>query len=47
MLPRRAIIRRKNKEGILVSVTYDLRSIKAGKEQNPVIAPGDVIEIGN
>ncbi len=44
---KKATIRRKNKEGKLSSVDYDLRAIKAGKVADPTIETGDVIEIRN
>lgn len=40
------IIRRKNQEGLLVSNEYDLNQIKNGKVPDPLLEPGDTIEIG-
>ncbi len=43
--PKRATIRRKNDKGLFENTEYDLRSIKNGKTADPVLQPGDVIEI--
>ena len=43
--PKRAVIRRKNQNGLFLNTEYDLRSIKDGKAADPVIDSGDVIEI--
>jgi protein involved in polysaccharide export with SLBB domain len=45
--PKKAMIRRKGEKGILNVSDYDLRAIKAGKATDPVISPGDMIEIVN
>lgn len=42
---KRATIRRKNDKGLFENTEYDLRSIKNGKTADPVLQPGDVIEI--
>lgn len=44
---RKVIVRRKNAEGLLISTTYDLKSIKDGKTPDVLLEPGDVIEVGN
>ncbi len=41
---RKITVRRKNAEGLLESLKYDLREIKDGKVPDPVIQPGDTIE---
>ena len=45
--PKKAIIRRKNLSGVLVAFEHNLRSIRGGKSADPVLSPGDVIEIKN
>ncbi|MFN0140476.1 MAG: polysaccharide biosynthesis/export family protein [Pyrinomonadaceae bacterium] len=45
--PKRATLRRKGDKGVLNVVEYNLRSIRDGKATDPVIAPGDMIEITN
>lgn len=45
--PKKATIRRKVEKGSLNVVDYDLRAIKAGKATDPVLSPGDMIEIAN
>ncbi|HRI03152.1 MAG TPA: polysaccharide biosynthesis/export family protein [Pyrinomonadaceae bacterium] len=45
--PKKATIRRKIEKGSLNVVDYDLRAIKAGKATDPVLSPGDMIEIAN
>lgn len=42
---RKAVIRRKNSEGLLVSSEYDLKAIKDGKSPDPTLQSGDVIEV--
>ena len=43
---RRIIIRRKNQEGLLASLEFDLNSIKNGNQPDPVLQAGDTVEIG-
>lgn len=45
--PKKAVIRRKNEQGVFSIIEHDLRAIKKGREADPSLAPGDVIEIGN
>lgn len=45
--PKKALIRRKNEKGMLVTHEHDLRSIKAGRSMDPYLAAGDIIEIKN
>lgn len=44
---KKAVIRRKNPEGFLVPTEYSLKSIKEGKQADPVLRAGDTIEVGN
>ncbi len=44
---RKVVIRRKNAEGLLVSIEFDLKAIKDGKVADPDLKVGDTIEIGN
>lgn len=44
---RKVIIRRKNQEGLLSPLEFDLNSIKNGKQVDPVLQSGDTIEIFN
>ena len=44
---KKVIIRRKNQEGLLTPLEYDLNAIKAGKQPDPLIHAGDTIEIVN
>jgi protein involved in polysaccharide export with SLBB domain len=43
--PKKAIIRRKNDQGVLTSFEHNLRAIKDGKAPDPAITSGDVVEI--
>ena len=43
----KVIIRRKNQEGLLSPLEFNLNSIKAGKQPDPILQAGDTIEIGN
>lgn len=45
--PKKATLRRKNDKGTLNVAEYDLRAIKDGKASDPLISPGDMIEISN
>lgn len=45
--PKKAIIRRKNENGLFNVQEHNLRSIKAGKSMDPMVMAGDVIEIKN
>lgn len=42
---RKAVIRRKNAEGLLVASTHDLRAIRDGKAPDPKLEAGDLVEI--
>lgn len=44
---RKVVIRRKNQEGLLSPLEFDLNAIKSGKQPDPAIKAGDTIEIGN
>lgn len=44
---KKAVIRRKNQEGLLSPLEFDLNSIKAGKQPDPILHAGDTIEIVN
>jgi polysaccharide export outer membrane protein len=41
-----AVVRRKNDKGTLDTVKHTLKSIKKGEAQDPLLQPGDMIEIG-
>ncbi len=43
---RKALIRRKNQEGLLASFEFDLKAIKNGEQPDPLLQIGDTIEIG-
>ena len=43
--PKKATIRRRNDDGLFANTAYDLRSIKKGITADPVLQPGDVIEV--
>ena len=43
--PKKAILQRKDPHGRLKDIEYDLRKIKAGKQMDPILTSGDVIEI--
>lgn len=43
----KVVIRRKNEEGLLTSISYDLKAIKDGKAADPLLEAGDTIEIEN
>lgn len=45
--PKKARLRRRGDKGVLNVVEYDLRFIRDGKATDPMIAPGDMIEITN
>lgn len=44
---KKVVIRRKNSEGFLIPLEYSLKNIKEGKQADPVLQPGDTIEVGN
>ncbi|CAN5446526.1 hypothetical protein BH10ACI1_BH10ACI1_35720 [soil metagenome] len=44
---KKVIVRRKNEQGLLVSTEYNLKEIKDGKSPDPILEPGDTIEIEN
>jgi hypothetical protein len=46
-VPRNASLRRKSEDGKLKLSKYNLRLIKAGRIFDPLLLPGDMIEIGN
>ena len=43
---KKVVIRRKNAQGLLILWLYNLKAIKDGKEPDPVLEPGDTIEVG-
>lgn len=45
--PKKATLRRRGDKGVLNVVEHNLRSIRDGKAIDPMIAPGDMIEITN
>ncbi len=42
---KKAIVRRKNEQGMLVSTEYNLKNIKNGRSPDPALQSGDTIEI--
>ncbi|HEY0427899.1 MAG TPA: polysaccharide biosynthesis/export family protein [Pyrinomonadaceae bacterium] len=44
---KKVIIRRKNEQGLLVPIEYNLKEIKNGKAPDPILQAGDTVEIGN
>ena len=44
---KKVIIRRKNQEGLLSPLEFNLNLIKSGKQPDPLLHPGDTIEIVN
>jgi protein involved in polysaccharide export with SLBB domain len=44
---RKVIIRRKNQTGLLSPIEFDLNAIKNGKQPDPILRPGDTIEVIN
>ena len=44
---KRVVLRRKNTEGLLSPLEFDLSAIKAGKQPDPVLQAGDTIEVEN
>lgn len=44
---KKAVVRRRNADGMLVSTEYNLKSIRDGKSADPLLLAGDTIEIGN
>ena len=44
---KKVIIRRKNQEGMLSSLEFDLNAVKSGNQIDAVLQAGDTIEIGN
>ncbi|CAN5169261.1 hypothetical protein BH20ACI1_BH20ACI1_19600 [soil metagenome] len=44
---KKVVIRRKNQDGLLSPLQFDLNSIKNGNQVDPVLQPGDTIEIEN
>jgi protein involved in polysaccharide export with SLBB domain len=45
--PKKAMIRRKNKDGKLSTLEFDLKAIKTGKIADPTIEAGDILDIRN
>lgn len=45
--PRTATLRRKGDKGLLKVAEFDLRAISRGKASDPILQPGDMIEISN
>ncbi|MCY7374951.1 MAG: polysaccharide biosynthesis/export family protein [Pyrinomonadaceae bacterium] len=44
---KKVVVRRKNQAGMLSPIEFDLDSIKAGKQPDPILRAGDTIEITN
>ncbi len=42
---KKAVIRRKNEQGLLSPIEFDLKAIKDGKQPDPILQAGDTIEI--
>lgn len=45
--PKKAVLRRKNENGMFITFSHDLRAIREGKAADPALVAGDVIEIKN
>ncbi len=45
--PKKAVIRRRNANGILSNLEFDLRSVKSGRIADPTIVAGDIIDVNN
>jgi protein involved in polysaccharide export with SLBB domain len=45
--PKKAVIRRKNGQGVLDIFEHNLRAIRGGKAADPTLSSGDIIEVGN
>lgn len=45
--PKYAIIRRLNDRGVTTIAEYEVKSIKKGKVAEPVLSPGDVVDVKN
>ncbi len=45
--PKRAMIRRTNRDGKLTTLEFDLKAIKTGKIADPTIEAGDIIDLRN
>ena len=45
--PKKALLRRRSDKGTLNVSEYNLQAIKGGKTPDPILSPGDVIEITN
>jgi hypothetical protein len=43
----RVVIRRKNEQGLLTSIEFDINAIKDGKTVDPILQIGDLIEVNN
>ena len=44
---KKVIVRRKSEQGLLVATEYNLKDIKDGKSPDPILQPGDTVEIEN
>ena len=44
---KKVIVRRKNEQNLLVPSEYNLKDIKDGKSPDPILQPGDTVEIEN
>jgi len=44
---KKVVLRRKNQEGLLSPLEFDLNAIKNGNQPDPILQAGDTIEIGN
>lgn len=42
---KKAVIRRKNEQGLLSPIEFDLNAVKNGKQPDPVLQAGDTIEV--
>lgn len=41
----KAVVRRKNEQGLLSPIEFDLSAVKSGKQPDPMLQPGDTIEV--
>jgi hypothetical protein len=45
--PKKATIRRKNSKGLFDVMDHSIKAIRDGKAADPVLSPGDIVEIRN
>jgi protein involved in polysaccharide export with SLBB domain len=44
---KKVVIRRKNEQGMMIPTAFDLKAINSGKLADPILQPGDTIEVDN